>query len=79
MIRFREHRGSLADSLATTVTVTSRAELIAHVARLLDPIPVTSEQLGVAPYCFDARIGWETHIVTLRDYGVVGFTDADVL
>ncbi len=31
--------------------------------------------LTIAPYCFDDRIGWDTYIVTVPGYGVLGMTD----
>lgn len=76
-MKFREHRGSLADSMATEAEVADHATLVAHIAALFVdmPVTVTAEALHVAPYAFDKRTGWNTHLVTLDDYGVVGFTD----
>lgn len=81
MTRFREHRGGLADSMATTVEVHTRAELIAHIKKLLSLFDVhfRFDEIEVKPYGgYDERIGWNNHIVTMPDYGVLGFTDGPI-
>jgi len=71
-MRFREHRGTLADSMATVVEVADRAALVAHVENLLGH----AADIEVKPYGgVDQRNGWDTYIVTLAGYGVLGFTD----
>ena len=79
-MKFREHRGGLAASMETVVWITNRDMLIEHIRKLLAPfdIVVASEDVTIAPYGFDERIGWDTHIVTIKDHGVVGFTDGPV-
>lgn len=86
-MKFREHRGGLAESMATCVEVADRAALIAVIEQRLAPFgrPFTRAQidagLDVEPYgcsgmpLLDLRIGWYTYIVTLDGYGVLGFTD----
>lgn len=32
-------------------------------------------QLSIKHYSFDKRINWDTHIVTINGFGVVGFTN----
>ena len=73
----REHRGSLSDSMATVVPLSSHAELVALVAAQLAPfgVLVKPSAVHVKPYCYDARIGWDTYIVTIDGYGVWGMTD----
>jgi hypothetical protein len=79
-MRFREHRGSLADSMKTVVEVADHESLLEHIRRLAQPWPtfppVTVETVHIRPYGWDERIQWDTHIVTLDGYGVLGFTDA---
>jgi hypothetical protein len=74
---FREHRGTLEDSMATVVTINNRDELVSHIADKLTPfgIDVKPEDVQVSPYAKDERIDWDTYIVTLQGYGVVGFTN----
>ena len=78
-MKFREHRGSLDDSMKTLVEVKDREELMAHLVRILEPWPtappVTAETVKIEPYIYDYRLGWDSYIVTLKDYGVLGFTD----
>lgn len=76
-MKFREHRGTLDDSMATVVDLPDREALIAHCWTLLGPFKHLFKEadLKVKPYCMDQRIGWNTHIVTLANYGVLGFTD----
>ena len=80
-MRFREHRGSLADSIKTLVELQDRTDLLRHCRRLLDPwhYRFYEDQFHVEHYCGrDTRLdpSWEdTHIVTIDGYGVMGFTD----
>lgn len=80
-MKFREHRGGYDDSMATAVDVADRAALVAHIKGLLAPFDFRGDiaaGLHVAAYGsnqIDPRNGWHTHIVTLQDYGVLGFTD----
>lgn len=76
-MRFREHRGGLAESMATEVELAGRDALVVHVRALLElwGICVRDCAVHVEPYAYDERVGWDTYIVTLDGYGVVGFTD----
>ena len=71
MTKFRQHRGQLAESLATTETCTSLEQLRSICQRL----GVDADHVRVEPYIYDHRIAWDTHIVMVPGYGVVGFTD----
>ena len=74
---FREHRGTLEDSMATVVTINNREELVRHIADKLTAfgVDVQPENIQVSPYAKDERIDWDTYIVVLKGYGVVGFTN----
>ena len=85
-MRFREHRGGLEESLKTVVELADRAALVGHVRRLLEPFDFRGDidaGLHIEPYAWfdkdkaiwDERVHWHTYIVTLENYGVVGFTD----
>jgi hypothetical protein len=76
-MKFREHRGSLDDSLLTVVELKDRFALLEHLTSILHR-PVTEKDVAIVPYTFDSRIGWQTYIVTLPGYGVIGFTDSSV-
>ena len=79
-MKFREHRGALEDSMATLVELPDRKALLAHCRKLLAPYQFhfSDPALKVYRYRFDARINWDTHIVIIKGYGVMGFTDAPV-
>ena len=79
-MKFREQRGGYDDSMATSVEVDDFDGLLAHIRKLAEPWPtfppVTRETVHIKPYSgVDPRNGWNTHIVTLDAYGVLGFTD----
>ena len=80
-MKLRQHTGSLAASMATTI------EIEPSIDALADTIRSTLDQYGidalgpvhVEPYGgIDARTGWDTHIVIVDGYGVYGFTDGAV-
>jgi len=77
-VLFRKHKGMLEDSMATLMTVDSKAELMAMTRKELEPwgFDFKDESFLIEPYCSDPRIGWgDVHIVTIDGYGVVGFTN----
>ncbi len=80
MTKFRWHRGSLLESLQTTVEVKNRAALIDELRRVfsspLDPL-ITDATVRIKAYGYDARTGWDTHIVTVSGKAV-GFTDGPI-
>lgn len=77
MVKFREHRALLAESMATVVEVVDLKDLLERINKDLGRCgaAITEEQLKIEPYGYDNRIGWNTHIVTAAGYGVFGFTD----
>lgn len=77
-MKLRQHRGSLSKSLLTVVEIAPTREALLHSINSHMPMVVTDEHVTVKPYCFDERIGWDTFIVVIKDYGVYGFTDGPV-
>ena len=80
-MKLREHRGGLAESMATVVEIEpTLGAVVARVRQVLAPwgVKIKKREVKVAPYCFDDRIGWDTHVVTVEGYGVFGFTDGPV-
>jgi hypothetical protein len=77
MVHFRSQRGSLEESLRTTVEIADRAALVAHLRRTLAPMPVHGRDVAVRYYTFDERIGWPTYLVTVEKKAV-GFTDGKI-
>lgn len=82
---FREHRESLEASMKTKVPCANLKELATIVREMLGKIVGSPAYLKsieefaclleIKPYCIDNRIGWDTHIVHLPGYGVIGFVD----
>jgi len=67
---FREHRGSLEDSMKTVTNVESLKDI--------EKICNFKGEYKIKYYCFDDRINWNTYIVTCDDK-VIGFTNGIVL
>ena len=76
-MKLREHRGCLADSLTTVIEIDPTMDaLVAAIKRaLMHYVAVSPDLVHVEPCGIDARIGWNTHIVTVDGYGVFGWTD----
>lgn len=79
-MKYRPHRGMLADAMAEVAELApDRDVLVAHMRAEVsnwypqDEMP-TRENVEVKPYGFDQRIGWDTHIVTVKG-NAWGFTD----
>lgn len=76
-MKFRQHRGTLAESMETVVELADRAALDAYLVKQLKPwMDVTPERIEAKPYTHDRRIDWDTWAV-LVDGTIVGFTDGD--
>lgn len=60
MILFRDHRGSLTESMTTVRRVSSLEEIRQHITKKWG---TEVKEIRIKPYGFDSRIGWDTHIV----------------
>lgn len=77
--KYRDHRRLLGESMETVQTFDNRADLIAYLAGDLRRYSVTADAdtILIDPYCNDERIGWnDCHIVWIKGWGVLGFTDS---
>ena len=76
-VLYRPHRGGLAEAMAEVRTVASREELISIIREELShySVEVKEENFHVKQYGYDERINWDTYIVTLDGFGVLGFTN----
>lgn len=82
-MRYRPHRGGLAESAAETVELDGRSGLVKHLRQHWKDWPTVAfsdSQVRVAPYGGDDdRIGWkDVHIVTIDGTGVQGFCEGPV-
>lgn len=76
-MKFRQHRGGLSDSMKTQVELLDRAALLLYIQSILKPWGrvVLDSTLHVQHYGYDDRIDWDNYIVTVDDWGVIGYTD----
>lgn len=83
-MRFRFHRGGLAESLATTIMVNTMAELVTALNKAtfsLNPITFV-DQIAFVPQPSRFNLvkrgngRWETHMVTVNDMAV-GYSDGE--
>ena len=76
-MKIREHRGLLADAMATCKEI--EPTMAAVIDQVLSSLPcflhIKPEDIHIEPYGYDKRIGWDTHVVIVDGYGVYGFTD----
>jgi len=74
MFWFRPHRSTIAEAMDEVREFESRADLEAF---LMADQPVGTErlELQIRPVGYDDRIQWDTHVISVAGYGVVGFSD----
>ena len=82
MIKYRDHKGSLAESMKTVQEFNTKQDLFEYLKNELIGVGgmITPDHVKIKYYANDKRIGWNnTHIVTIEGFGVVGFTNGDFL
>jgi hypothetical protein len=81
MIKYRDHRGGLSESMETAREFETMDQVREHVAESLYPfyVDVTKENFHSEFYCEeDRRIGWKpVCLVTIDGFGVVGWADKE--
>lgn len=85
-MRFREHRGTIEDSLDTLVELPDRDALVKHLITIWGELLKLSPAIDfgkvvVSPYrkSYDHRSDWaQTYIVAVPGVGPVGYTDSAV-
>lgn len=71
MVKYRDHRSTLSDSMKTVREICSMDDLRDH---LESTYIFPGSEITVKPYGYDKRINWNTYIVCM-DGQAVGFTD----
>lgn len=79
-MKYRDHRGGLAESMETAQEFDNRADLLAYLHKELGTwgFKFKDSAVTIEPYGDgkDDRIGWTNlHIVTIDGFGPVGFAD----
>src|SRR4029077_19828629 len=78
MTLFRQHRGTLRESMETVADIADASELLA-LARSLFPGKWEDAALMQEPYGDDTRIGWkQTQIVSIEGRGVLGISNGPI-
>ena len=75
VFKYRDHRGGLDESMETVQEFESKDDLLKYLVDTYDFYP--DHKILIKPYCFDDRIKWDTHIVTING-NACGFTDKQV-
>lgn len=78
MIKYRPHRGGLAEAMMEYREFPNRDLLEQHLRKRFADMPWKDAEISIEPYVLapDDRIGWsESWIIRMGDAGVVGFTD----
>jgi hypothetical protein len=81
-MKFREHHGSLEDSMKTVVTVNSWNSLRKIVMGIFPDLGYI-EEITIEKYSYDKRIDWDTHSVNvkfsaLKHKVIAGFTNGPI-
>lgn len=61
--------------MATVREVSTKRDILSILIKEELGVPLTETRCEILPYGYDPRIGWDTYIVTVEGFGVVGFTD----
>lgn len=77
---YRDHHGGLDWSMKTIQEFENREALVKYLQDSLDQFNTKRDcsNITIEPYGFDPRIDWDCHIVHLKDWGVLGFTNGPV-
>lgn len=73
-MRAREHRGGLAESLATVFEFETKEELVKNINDRMG-MHFRPSEIGFSHQGMDDRCGWDTYLVSIQGYGVFGYTD----
>jgi hypothetical protein len=73
-MRAREHRGNLADSLTTVFNINTKKELLDEINERMGT-HLELDDIAFVHHGMDSRILWDTYLVSVRGYGVFGYTD----
>lgn len=77
-IKYRDHRGGLDASMVTTRVFRTKKELYDYIRESILPFKFNPDSLKCEWYAWDKRIKWNTYLVSLTGYGVLGMADGDI-
>lgn len=73
-MKYRDHRGSLSESLATTREVNSLEDIVQHINDTYKEFGSEVQEIKFKDVGFDERTGWNTCHVLCRMKGQKNFT-----
>jgi len=76
MVKYRDHKGGLAEAMKTVIEVSSIDEIKAHLNESWNQFGKTVEEIKFRYVGYDDRIDWETFYVLQRFKGETEFTVA---
>jgi len=73
----RENRQTIWQSLATSVRIKNRAQLVRYISDKMrkSRVAITDDMIHVTHYGYDDRIDWDEYIIVVEGFGVFGYTD----
>lgn len=79
-MKYREHRGTLSDSMETLQEFATIVQMEQHLNKFCDKIGKSVVEIRFKHVGMDNRIGWDTYYVLQRleggvDFTVVGMSD----
>lgn len=76
-MRFRFHRGTLEDSLKTLVNFKNKEELYKIICDSFKDFDFkfNIENIEFKHQGYDERCNWDTYLVHIKNYGVIGQSD----
>lgn len=82
-MKYRDHRGSLDDSLQTTIEITDITQLFSHINKSFTGFGLEVEDIKFEYMGMDTRIAWDTWYVLYRLKGkkqffVAGMSDGNL-
>lgn len=72
-MKAREHRGDYAESMATVFEFETKEELIKEINTRMESY-FGADDIGFIHQGLDIRNGWDAYLVSIRGYGVFGYT-----
>ena len=79
MFKFRPHRGAYTDSMNEVTELECRDALIQQLkTESWVTTNVSLNDIECAYYAYDKRNQWDTYLITLVGWGVIGYTDQDI-
>lgn len=77
-MKIRQRRGGLDDAMATVEIIEPTRESVAAWAERVYHLPCPVKDLVIKSVGYDLRINWDTYLISLKGYGVLGMSDGPV-